>query len=99
MIRKRVLLPSTKHVTGFVQIVNRFDFEFDLVSGRYVVDGKSIMGIFSLDLMRPCELRIHADPDKPEDRAALDDLLQQLGPYLITPTAPDDATDSSHSPR
>ena len=39
----------------------KYDFEVDLVSGRYTVDAKSIMGIFSLDLSKPIELNAHTD--------------------------------------
>ena len=39
----------------------RYDFDIDLVSGRYAVDAKSIMGIFSLDLSKPIELDAHTD--------------------------------------
>ena len=45
----------------FVNIVMRYDFDIDLVSGRYAVDAKSIMGIFSLDLSKPIELDAHTD--------------------------------------
>ena len=48
-------------VKSFVNEVTKFDNEFDLVSGRYVVDAKSIMGIFSLDLTKPITLNIHTD--------------------------------------
>ncbi|MBO5461063.1 MAG: HPr family phosphocarrier protein, partial [Ruminococcus sp.] len=46
--------------------------DFDLVSGRYVIDAKSIMGIFSLDLSKPIDLNIHADGDLSEILASLD---------------------------
>lgn len=49
---------------------------FDLVSGRYVIDAKSIMGIFSLDLSKPIDLNIHADSN-------LDDILAALDSYII----------------
>ena len=48
-------------VQKFVNIVNRYSFDIDLTSGRYVVDAKSIMGIFSLDLSKPITLEIHSD--------------------------------------
>ena len=46
---------------SFVNEVTKFDNEFDLVSGRYVIDAKSIMGIFSVDLSKAVDLRIHAE--------------------------------------
>jgi len=58
-----VLLGTINDVKEFVNIVTRYDFDIDLVSGRYAVDAKSIMGIFSLDLSRPIQVSAHcADP-------------------------------------
>ena len=48
-------------VKDFVNTVSKYDFEIDLTSGRYVVDAKSIMGIFSLDLSKPIKAEIHSD--------------------------------------
>ena len=77
----KVSLNSIDKVKTFVndinRFINRFDFDFDLVSGRYVIDAKSIMGIFSLDLSRPIDLNIHADGDK------LDEVLAVLKPYIV----------------
>ena len=52
------------------------DYDFDLVSGRYVIDAKSIMGIFSLDLSKPIDLNIHAEDN-------IDDVLKVLEPYMV----------------
>jgi phosphocarrier protein HPr len=73
----KVSLNSIDKVKTFVNDINRFDFDFDLVSGRYVIDANSIMGIFSLDLSRPIDLNIHADGDK------LDEVLAVLKPYIV----------------
>ena len=63
-------------VKSFVNEVTKFDNEFDLVSGRYVVDAKSIMGIFSLDLTKPITLNIHTDENVDKIRDSLkDDLI------------------------
>ena len=56
-----VLLSSINDVKAFVNVVTKYDFEIDLTSGRYVVDAKSIMGIFSLDLSKPIQLEAHSD--------------------------------------
>ena len=56
-----VLLSSINDVKNFVNIVSKYDYEIDLASGRYVVDAKSIMGIFSLDLSKPIKVEIHSD--------------------------------------
>lgn len=71
-----ISLQAINDVKEFVNIVMRFDFDVDLVSGRYAIDAKSIMGIFSLDLSKPIDLNIHA-----EDGA--DEVLEVLKPYLV----------------
>ena len=59
-------LGSIDKVKSFVNDITKFDSDFDLVSGRYVIDAKSIMGIFSLDLSKPINLNIHGDKDNAE---------------------------------
>lgn len=56
-----ILLSSINDVKDFVNIVSRYDFDVDLTSGRYVVDAKSIMGIFSLDLSKSIKVDVHDD--------------------------------------
>lgn len=56
-----VLLSSINDVKNFVNIVSKYDYDIDLSSGRYVVDAKSIMGIFSLDLSKLIKVEIHSD--------------------------------------
>ena len=72
----KVSLNSIDKVKTFVNDINRFDFDFDLVSGRYVIDAKSIMGIFSLDLSRPIDLAIH-------NEEGIDEILSALEPFLL----------------
>ena len=72
----KICLNSIEKVKSFVNDITKFDVDFDLVSGRYVIDAKSIMGIFSLDLSKPIDLSIHADEE-------LDSILNILRPYLI----------------
>lgn len=55
----KVLLNGVDRVKSFVNVVTTFDCDFDLVSGRYVIDAKSIMGIFSLDISKPLTLVVH----------------------------------------
>ncbi len=69
-----VLLSSINDVKNFVNLVSRFDCDVDLVSGRYVVDAKSIMGIFSLDLSKPIDVEVHNDN--------CDELMEALKPYI-----------------
>ncbi len=72
----KISLNSIDKVKSFVNEITKFDNDFDLVSGRYVIDAKSIMGIFSLDLSKPINLNIHAD----ENLAAI---LDAIKPYII----------------
>ncbi len=72
----KISLNSIDRVKCFVNDINRYDCDFDLVSGRYIIDAKSIMGIFSLDLSKPISLNIHADKN-------LDEILEVLKPYII----------------
>ncbi len=54
-----ISLSSINSIKNFVNAVNKYDFDVDLISGRYVVDAKSIMGIFSLDLSKSIVLEAH----------------------------------------
>ena len=61
----KIQLNAINDVKEFVNTVMRFNCDIDLVSGRYAIDAKSIMGIFSLDLSKPIELVAHTeDPDE-----------------------------------
>ena len=61
----KIQLNAINDVKEFVNTVMRFNYDIDLVSGRYAIDAKSIMGIFSLDLSKPIELVAHTeDPDE-----------------------------------
>ena len=73
----KISLNSIDKVKAFVNENSKFDCDFDLVSGRYVIDAKSIMGIFSLDLSKPIDLNIHAEG------AALDAILAVVQAYVI----------------
>ena len=64
MKQKKIRITTIAEIRDFVNIVVGFDGEVDLISGRYVVDAKSIMGIFSLDLLSPIKLTVYSD--KPE---------------------------------
>ena len=66
-----IRLATIADVQEFVSIVARSPLDIDLLSGRYVVDAKSIMGIFSLDLLNPITLQAHGG-DTTELFAALD---------------------------
>ena len=72
----KICLTSIDKVKSFVNEISKFSNDFDLVSGRYVIDAKSIMGIFSLDLSKPINLNIHAD----DNMAAI---LDAIKPYVV----------------
>ena len=67
----QISLNSIDKVKSFVNDITKFDYDFDLVSGRYVIDAKSIMGIFSLDLSKPIDLNVHAEDNAEEVLAVL----------------------------
>ena len=77
MKQVQISLNSIDKVKSFVNDITRFDCDFDLVSGRYVIDAKSIMGIFSLDLSKPIDLNIHAEEN-------IDEVMNVLKTYLIS---------------
>jgi len=72
----KVSLDSIDKVKLFVNLISKYDSDFDLISGRYVIDAKSIMGIFSLDLSKPIELNIH-------DESIVEEVINSLGSYVI----------------
>ena len=71
----QISLNSIDKVKSFVNELAKYDVDFDLVSGRYVIDAKSIMGIF-LDLSKPIDLNIHAEDN-------VEQILEALSPYII----------------
>ncbi len=70
----QIRLSLVENVNKFVNIVGRYPFDMDLRAGRHVVDAKSILGIFSLDLSRPITLEIYSD-----DCA---ELMEEIKPFL-----------------
>lgn len=72
----KISLNSIDKVKAFVNDVTKFDSDFDLVSGRYVIDAKSIMGIFSLDLSKVIDLNIHSEEN-------MERILATLKPYIV----------------
>lgn len=70
-----IMLRSIADVKEFVNLVNRAPYDIDLVSQRYVVDAKSIMGIFSLDLSKPITVKLHSED--------CEDLAKELEKYTV----------------
>ena len=75
MYQVYIRLSTIEAIRTFVSSVLSFDYDIDLISGRYVIDAKSIMGIFSLDLMSPIQLVAHTD--KP------DALIEKIKPFIV----------------
>jgi len=71
-----ISLNSIEKVKSFVNEINKYECDFDLISGRYIIDAKSIMGIFSLDLSQSITLKIHAEESE------LTEILESLKPYI-----------------
>ena len=69
-----IRLSLVENVNNFVNIVTRYPYEMDLRAGRHVVDAKSILGIFSLDLSKPIALEIYGDD--------CGDLMKDIAPFI-----------------
>lgn len=72
-----ISLNSVDKVKNFVSITSKFKVDMDLIHDRYVIDAKSIMGIFSMDLSKPIRLEIHEGKEKEED------IINALSEYII----------------
>lgn len=70
-----IMLHSINDVKTFVNSVNKYDFDVDLTSGRYVVDAKSIMGIFSLDLSKPIKVEVYSED--------VGEFMNEMKPFII----------------
>ena len=70
-----IKLSFAEEVKTFVNVANRYDYDMDLRAGRHVVDAKSILGIFSLDLSKPITLEVYSDN--------CEDLLEDLKAFII----------------
>ena len=70
-----IKLSLAENVKSFVNIVNRYPYDVDLRAGRHVVDAKSILGIFSLDLSKPIKVETHAENT--------DAFLGEVKPFIV----------------
>ena len=75
MKKVSIMLNTINDVKSFVNTVSKYSFDVDLISGRYAVDAKSIMGSFSLDLSKAIEMEVHDD-----DCAAF---LEEVKPFIV----------------
>ena len=74
MVKAVIKLVSIDDVKEFVKRANEADYDIDLSLGKYTVDAKSIMGIFSLDLSREIGLTVHSDST---------DFLDEIKEYIV----------------
>lgn len=79
MTKVIIRLPSVEEVKDFVSTISSCDCEIDIAADRYIVDAKSIMGIFSLDLSKPLELRIISDEEN-----VTADVLDKIGRFIVS---------------
>ncbi len=77
MMKCKIYLNTYEKIKRFVNITYKLEFDIDLISGRYVVDGKSIMGIFSLDLSKPIDVNIVNAKNNSED------CLKELEEFMV----------------
>ena len=70
-----ILLKEAQNIKTFVSIINKYPCDIDLRSGRYVVDAKSILGIFSLDLAKPITMEIYSE--------GCDNLLADIKDFIV----------------
>lgn len=75
MFEKTILLESFEEVKKFVDIASSKEYDIELMSGKYVVNAKSIMGVFSLDLTKPIVMAAHSD--------SIAELSRQIAPYTL----------------
>ena len=68
-----VKIETISDVKKFVSTVMNFEYDIDLISGRYAIDAKSIMGLFSIDLSKEIKLVAHTD-----DSTELEKALEQF---------------------
>ena len=76
MNEKVIKLADVEEVCDFVRAAGMCDFDIDISDQRMVIDAKSIMGIFSLDLSKPIDLNIHSEND-------VDEILSKLEPFIV----------------
>ena len=74
MTTEKILLASVNDVKDFVSAVTTANCDIDIAADRYVIDAKSIMGIFSLDLSKPITLEVYSDE--------CDDLMNDIKPFM-----------------
>ena len=74
----QISLKTALQVKKFVNTVQKYSFQINLRSNRYVVDAKSVLGIFSLDLAHPVNVEIYASPTQTEEYEELIESLKEF---------------------
>ena len=72
-----VSLDTLEKVKSFVHTINQYKIDFELLSGEYEINAKSIMGIFSLDMSKSITLNMHADVEQ------LEEALDAIKNYIV----------------
>lgn len=75
MRTEQVLLNSMEEIQEFNRVVGQYEYEVDMVSGRYVIDAKSLMGILSLDLSKPVTIQMQGNPNE--------EFLEKLEKFIV----------------
>lgn len=75
MISYSVCLRDSDNVKKFVSIVDKLDYDVDLLDGSVVVDAKSLIGVMTMDLSEKLELRLHTDNEDKALKEQLKDIL------------------------
>ena len=78
MKQVKILINTIDKVERFVDIISKFDNNFDMVYGKYVIDAKSIMGLFCLDIREPHTLQIY---ESTEDN--MNDVLDAIQAFIV----------------
>lgn len=73
-MEKTICLKTISDVKQFVDIVSKCTYDIELVNEKYVIDAKSILGIFSLDLSKPIKMVIHSKE--------CNELLEELSKFI-----------------
>ena len=74
MLEKTIMLKSIDDVKRFVDLANTKEYDIELMTGKYIVNAKSIMGVFSLDLTKPMVMVAHCD--------MVADIMRQIKPFI-----------------
>lgn len=77
MLEKTLILNSFDEVKRFVDLASSKEYDIELMSGKYIVNAKSIMGVFSLDLTKPVVMVAHCED--------VTELSRQVEPFAYIP--------------